>query len=160
MGFRVPISLTVVDIFRPISTRSRWGTWMHNAHGGISGLIPHGAFQTKFLGILYHKLSTFMLIRRGAGSFKCHFRIFEILENFLSWLGTILWSGHAPRFLCYQLELGAHFFMRDRSYQWLKDASSFGLLSDKSAEILGWKYSNFRQIHHLAIFGLHGHGLN
>ena len=25
-GFRVPISLTVVDIFWPISTRSRWGT--------------------------------------------------------------------------------------------------------------------------------------
>ena len=54
---------------------------MHNAHGCISGLILHGAFQTKFLGILYHKLSTFMLIRRGAGSFKCHFQIFEILEN-------------------------------------------------------------------------------
>ena len=24
MGFRVPISLSIVDIFRPISTRSRW----------------------------------------------------------------------------------------------------------------------------------------
>ena len=58
-------------------------------HG--SGLILHGAFQIKFLGILYHKLSTFMLIRRGTGSFKCYFQIFEILENFLSWLGTILW---------------------------------------------------------------------
>ena len=63
----------------------------HNAHGCISGLILHGAFQTKFLGILYHKLSTFMLIRRGTGSFKCYFRIFEILENFLSWLGAMLW---------------------------------------------------------------------
>ena len=73
MGFGVPISLTVADIFRPISTRSRWGTWMHNAHGCISGLILHGAFQTKFLGILYHKLSTFMVIRRGTGSFKCYF---------------------------------------------------------------------------------------
>ena len=30
---------------------------------------------------------------------------------------------------------GAHFVMRDRSYQWLKDATSFGLISDKSAEI-------------------------
>ena len=58
-------------------------------HG--SGLILHGAFQTKLLGILYHKLTTFMVIRRGAGSFKCHFRIFEILEKFLSWLGAILW---------------------------------------------------------------------
>ena len=51
----------------------------HYAHGCISGLILHGAFQTKFLGILYHKLSTFMLIRRGAGSFKCYFQIFEQL---------------------------------------------------------------------------------
>ena len=33
MGFGVPISLSVADIFQPISTRSRWGTWMHNAHG-------------------------------------------------------------------------------------------------------------------------------
>ena len=82
MGFGVPISLSVADIFRPISTRSRWGTWMHNAHGCISGLILHGAFQTKFLGILYHKLSTFMLIRRGTGSFKCYFQIFEILGNY------------------------------------------------------------------------------
>ena len=51
-------------------------------HGCISGLILHGAFQTKFLGILYHKLSFFMLIRMGAGSFKCYFRIFEILGNY------------------------------------------------------------------------------
>ena len=29
MGFGVPISLTVADIFWPISTRSRWGTWIH-----------------------------------------------------------------------------------------------------------------------------------
>ena len=35
--------------------------------------------------------------------------------------------------------------MRDRSYQGLKDATSFGLICDKSEEILGWKYSNFRQ---------------
>ena len=73
MGFGVPISLSVADIFQPISTRSRSGTWMHNAHGCISGLILHGAFQTKFVGILYHKLSTFMLIRRSAGCFKCDF---------------------------------------------------------------------------------------
>ena len=72
MGFGVPISLSVVDIFWPISTRSRW------AQGYIvglcvSGLILHRAFLTKFLGILYHKLSTFMLIRRSAGCFKCDF---------------------------------------------------------------------------------------
>ena len=85
MGFRVPISLSVADIFRPISTRSRWGTWVHTwSHVPlhVSGLILHGAFQTKFLGILYHKLSTFMVIRRSAGCFKCDFRIFEILGNY------------------------------------------------------------------------------
>ena len=72
MGFGVPISLTVADIFQPISTRSRWGTWVHvPLH--VSGLILHGAFQTKFLEILYHKLSTFMLIRRSTGCFKGHF---------------------------------------------------------------------------------------
>ena len=30
MGFRVPISLSVVDIFQPISTRSRLGKWVHS----------------------------------------------------------------------------------------------------------------------------------
>ena len=35
--------------------------------------------------------------------------------------------------------------MRDRSYQGLKDATSFGLICDKSAEILGWKHTNFCQ---------------
>ena len=39
MAFGVPISLTVVDIFRHISTRSRWGTWMHNAHGCMDAYL-------------------------------------------------------------------------------------------------------------------------
>ena len=30
MGFGVPMSLSVVDIFLPISTRSRWGTGVHS----------------------------------------------------------------------------------------------------------------------------------
>ena len=30
MGFGVPMSLTVADIFQPISTRSRWGIWVHS----------------------------------------------------------------------------------------------------------------------------------
>ena len=30
MGFRVPMSLTVADLFWPISTRSRWGIWVHS----------------------------------------------------------------------------------------------------------------------------------
>ena len=40
---------------------------------------------------------------------------------------------------------GGSFFMRDRSYQWLKDATLFCLLSDKSAEKLEGEYSNFCQ---------------
>ena len=39
MEFGVPISLSVVDIFWPISTRSRWGTWMHNAHGCMDAYL-------------------------------------------------------------------------------------------------------------------------
>ena len=66
MGFGVPMSLSVADIF---------------------GLILHGAFQTKFLGILHHKLSTFMLIRRGDGCLKCDFRIFGILGNYFIMVG-------------------------------------------------------------------------
>ena len=84
-----------------------------------------------------------MVIRTGAGSFKCHFRIFVYLEkNFYHDQGTIMasWQGDSPLLLCYQLELVAHFFMRDRSYQWLKDATSFGLISDKSTEIQGSEY--------------------
>ena len=60
----------------------------------VSGLILHGAFQTKFLGILYHKLSTFMLIRRSAGCFKCDFQIFGILRNYFIMVGhhiMVLW---------------------------------------------------------------------
>ena len=123
-------------------------------HGCISGVILHGAFQTKFLGILYHKLSTFMLIRRGAGSFKCHFRIFEILGNYSSWLGTILWYYGEDMHLDFSVinwSWGLIFFMRDRSYQWLKDATSFGLISDKSAEIQGSKYSIIGQFSILAM---------
>ena len=140
MGFRVPISLTVADIFQPISTRSRCGTWMH---GCISGLILHGAFQTKFPGIVYHKLSTFMVIRRGTGSFKCYFQIFVYLEKFYIMTRAPLWhhgKGIHLYFSVINWSWGLIFFMRERSYQWLKDATSFGLISDKSAEIQGSEY--------------------
>ena len=119
-------------------------------HGCISGLILHGAFQTKFLGILYQKLSTFMVIRRGAGSFKCHFQIFVY---FLFWPGHhygIMARGFTSISLL-SIGVGAHFFMRDRSYQWLKDATLFGLISDKSAEIWGSEYSNIGQFSILAM---------
>ena len=77
------------------------GTYMVHVPLHVSGLILHGTLQTKFLGILYHKLSTFMLIRRSAGCFKCDFQIFGILGNYLSWLGAILWcfgEGFPPDF--------------------------------------------------------------
>ena len=41
--------------------------------------------------------------------------------------------------------------MRDRSYQWLNDATLFGLISDKSAEIQGSKYWNIGQFSILAM---------
>ena len=134
-------------------------------HGCISGLILHGAFQTKFLGILYHKLSTFMVIRRGTGSFKCYFRIFEILGNYSSWLGAILWYYGEDIHLDFSVNnwsWGFIFFMRDRSYQWLKDATLFDLISDEIAEIQGlkyWKNYQFSILAGSAIFGLCGCGL-
>ena len=38
------------------------------------------------------------------------------------------------QYLCYQLDFFLDYFTEGRSYQWLKDATSFGLLSDKNAE--------------------------
>ena len=67
------------------------GTYMVHVPLHVSGLILHGALQTKFLGILYHKLSTFMVIRRSAGCFKCDFQIFEILGNYFIITMVPLW---------------------------------------------------------------------
>ena len=125
-------------------------------HGCISGLILHWAFQTKFRGILYHKLSTFMVIRKSTGSFKCYFRIFEILENFIQrWMAPLWYYGEDIHldFSVINWSWGLIFFMRDRSYQWLKDATSFGLISDKSAEIRGSEYWKNCQFSILAKIG-------
>ena len=43
--------------------------------------------------------------------------------------------------------------MTDRSYQWLKDATSFGLISDKSTEIQGSEYWENCQFSILAEIG-------
>ena len=131
------------------------GTYMVHVPLHVSGPILHGAFQTKFLGILYHKLSTFMVIRKGTGSFKCHFRIFGILGNYFIMVWVPLWHvwwGLSPSFLCYQLWFLWDFFTEERSYQGLKDATLFGLLSDKSTEKLEEENSNFRQILHTGHF--------
>ena len=47
----------------------------------------------------------------------------------------VLWRGHAAQFLCYQWDFLLDFFTEQGSYQWLKDATSFALISDKNAEI-------------------------
>ena len=63
---------------------------------------------------------------------------------------------------CYQLDFLLEFFTEERSYQGLKDATSFGLILDKSAEIRGskyWRNCQFSILADLAIFGLRGHGL-
>ena len=131
-------------------------TYMVHVPLHVSGLILHGAFQTKFLGILYHKLSTFMVIRRSAWCFKCDFRIFEILGNYFIMTMMALWWRHSPRFLCYQWDFLLDIFTEEGSYQWIKDATSFGLISDKSTEIRGseyWKSCQFSIHTKLAIFG-------
>ena len=92
----VTISLTVVDTFWPISTRSRWG------HGYIHGpcttacIFANTAWNLpkNLLGILYQKLSIIMLIRRFTGCFECHFQIFGILGNYLSWP----WASYYGRY--------------------------------------------------------------
>ena len=38
------------------------------------------------------------------------------------------------QYLCYHLDFLLDFFTEDKSYQYLQDATSFALLSDKSAE--------------------------
>ena len=125
-------------------------------HGCISELILHGAFQTKFLGILYHKLSTFMVIRRSTGCFKCDFQIFEILGNYFIMTMAPLWHYGEDIHLDFSVISWSWrfiFFMTDRSYQWLKDATSFGLISDKSAEIRGSEYWKNCQFSILAEIG-------
>ena len=100
-----------------------------------------------------------MLIRRSAGCFKCDFRIFGILGNYFIMVGRhvmVLWWGYSPWFLCYQLDFLLDIFMRDRSDQGLKDATSFGLICGKSAEIRGleyWKNCQFSIVADSAIFG-------
>ena len=57
--------------------------------------------------------------------------------------------------ICYQLDFLLDIFMRDRSYQGLKDATLFGLICDKSAEIRGleyWKICQFSILADSAIF--------
>ena len=63
-----------------------------------------------------------------------------------------VWWGLSPSFLCYQLDFLLDFFTEKRSYQGLKDATSFGLVSDKSAEKLEEENSNFHQILHAGHF--------
>ena len=57
------------------------GAYMVHVPLHVSGLILHETSITKFLGILYYKLSIFMLIRSG-GCLKWNFQIFGNLGNF------------------------------------------------------------------------------
>ena len=59
----------------------------------------------------------------------------------------VLWRGGLPRFFCYQLEFCQILLTGERSYQWLKDAILFGLLSDKSAEIREGKFKKLPILH-------------
>ena len=85
------------------------------AHGYIHGpcttacILANTAWNLpkKLLGILYHKLSIIMLIRRGAGCFKAYFRIFVNLEKFFIITRApymVTTDRIPPRFLCNYLE--------------------------------------------------------
>ena len=70
MGFGVPMSLTVADIFQPISTRSRWGIWVHS---WAKYHCMYLAFWYQVKQSLSDYYRSFMLIRGSTGSFKCKF---------------------------------------------------------------------------------------
>ena len=58
------------------------------------------------------------------------------------WFGWFHWFHHFfGQYLCYHLESFQILLTGDRSYHYLKDATLFALLSDKSAEIFKCKYS-------------------
>ena len=59
-------------------------------------------------------------------------------------------EGIPPGFSVISWNLFKIFFTEEGSYQWLKDATSFGLLSDKTAEKLEGEYSNICQFSILA----------
>ena len=89
----------------------------------------------------------------STGCFKGHFWIFGILGNYFIMARVPLrhvWWGLSHRFFCYHLESYQILLTGKRSYQGLKDATSFGLISDKSAEKSEGENSNICQFSLLA----------
>ena len=89
---------------------------------------------------------------------------FEILIGSNWWLVPCFHQFHCffVRYLCYQLEFFQTLYSEERSYQYLQDATSFGLLFDKSGEIFKWKYLKkleFWQTHNCLIMYAWRHSL-
>ena len=64
--------------------RAHFDQYLVDLDGTITCIVAKTAwiFTKNLLGILYHKLSTIMLIKRSTGCFKGHFQIFGILGNY------------------------------------------------------------------------------
>ena len=89
-----------------------------------------------------------MINSKGAGCFKCHFRIFVKIRNFFIMAGrhTFLHIRvHSPRFLCNYLEFGLAFLGEIRSYMDLFIGTVIGIFGAKSALLRGLKCPNFGQ---------------
>ena len=89
-----------------------------------------------------------MLIGKGAGSFKCYFRIFVkiIIFFIMAVRHTFLhFRGHSPRFLCNYLEFCLAFLGEIRSYMDLLIGTVIWILKAKSILWGAWKYSNLWQ---------------
>ena len=86
------------------------------------------------------------------GHLSAIFKYLKYKKNFLSWLGTIM-ACMVRSFTSISLlsvGISLRFFTKERSYQGLKDATSFSLLSDKSAEKSEEENSNICQFSILA----------
>ena len=142
--------LAVANTFQSKSTRSRWGTWVHtwsiDFHG--SGLILHGGQCCLFQMILWHKLWIFMLIGKGAGCFKCHFRIFVKIRKFFVMAGRhafLQFRVHSPRFLCNYLIFCLVLLAQITSRGDVFICILIGIFGAKSALLRGSKFLNFGQ---------------
>ena len=79
------------------------GTYMVHVLLHVSGLILHGSFSNQFKQGLGDYYGCFMLIRRGTGSFKCNFQIFEQLPWFWTWWNMDIHYHVEATFACSSL---------------------------------------------------------
>ena len=96
-----------------------------------------------------------MLIGKGAGCFKCHFRFFIKISKFYfhgPWAPYAHITGVSPRFFCNYLEFGLAFLGEIRSYMDLFIGIVIGIFGAKNAPLRGSKYSKKGEFSHIAFF--------